>query len=145
MKDSEIMKRTEEIEKLCELLYILEKEKKQIERECKHRLVVITNDYNSYSIDAICMFCRKKFETNQELYGERAIVDVSEYIFQFGKDYVLSDVKELYDKIICSNPDLPAYKIANKIKEGLKEKYGETIKQLEEIARKIREDRKNIN
>lgn len=137
MKDSEIMKRIEELNELLKPLYILEKEKEKIESECKHSVVIITNNYNSYSIESICMFCGKRFGSNRELYGERSIIDVSEYCLHFGKNYVLSDVKELYDKIICSSPDLSSYEIANKINKSLKEKYGETIKKLEEIAKKV--------
>ncbi len=140
MKDSEIMKRIEELNEILKPLYILEKEKEKIQRECKHSIVILADDDNCCSIDAICMFCGRKFETNRELYGERSIIDISEYWFHFGKDYVLSDVKRLYDKIICSTPDLSSCEIAKKINEGLKEKYGETIKKLEEIAKEVREE-----
>lgn len=115
------------------------------ENECKHSVVIIINDYNPYSIDAICMFCRKTFASNRELYAERSIINASEYCLHFGKDYVILYIKKLYDRIICSSSNLSSFEIANKIREGLKEEYGETIKKLEEIARKIREDRETID
>lgn len=109
------------------------------ESECKHSIVIIINDYNSYSIDAICMFCGKTFGSNRELYRERSIIDASEYCLHFGKNYVISYVKKLYVRITYSSSNLSSFEIANKIKEGLEEEYRETIKQLEEIAKKVRE------
>ncbi len=106
------------------------------ESKCKHRVVIIINDYSPYSIDAICMFCGRTFGSNRELYGERSIIDVSEYCLYFGKNNVISYVKKIYDRITCSNSNLSSFEIAKKIKEGLEEEYRETIKQLEEIAKK---------
>lgn len=114
-------------------------------KECKHSVVIVTDNDNCYSIDAICMFCGKTFGNNRELYGERSIVDTSEYCLHFGKNYIISYVKKLYDRIICSSSNLSSFEIANKIKEGLKEEYGETIKKLENIERKIREDVETID
>lgn len=145
MNDSKIMKRAEELEELLKPLYILEKEKEKIQRECKHSIVIIIDEYNSYSIDAICMFCGKTFGSNRELYGERSIIDASEYCFRFGKDYVISYIKELYNIIICSSSKLSSSEIANKIKEGLEEEYRETIKQLEDISKKVREKMETID
>lgn len=141
MKDLEIMIRMEKVEKQLEQLENLEREKEQLIDDCKHNIIVVTSVNNCYSVEARCLFCGRRFESNRALYDYEEIVDISEYYCIFwNDDKMVLEVKEIYKDIISQNEKLEPNEISKMIKERFKDKYYETKVMIEDLAKKVREE-----
>ena len=139
MKDLEIMHRMENLEEQLKLLKELESKKEELEKNCKHNIIVVTSEDNCYSINAKCLFCGRKFESSRALYEYEAVVDISEYYCVFWNDEkMISEVKKMYNDILSQNENLQPAEISEIIRERFKENYYETKVILEDIARKVR-------
>lgn len=140
MNDIEIMNRMEEIEEQLKPLYELKKEKEKLKDDCKHNIVVVTEIDNCYSVEAMCLFCGRRFCSNRELY-DYEILDISDYYCVFwdsGK--MLEEAKGRYKEIVLQNENLQPKEISNMLGEIFKHRYQETKEIIESIAKKVREE-----
>lgn len=141
MRDLEIMNRMNEIEEQLKPLYELEKEKEKLKDGCKHNIVVVTEVNNCYSINAICLFCGRRFLSNRELYDYGIVIDISDYYCVFwDAEKMVEEMKDLYKEIVFQNESLEPKEIASVLEKRFKQKYQATKEILEGIAKEVREE-----
>lgn len=140
MNDLEIMNRMEEIEEQLKPLHKLEKEKEQLKDSCKHNIIVVTEIDSCYSLEAICLFCGRRFKSNRELYGYEGLVDLSDYYCIFwDSEKMVEVVKAIYKEIVLQNENLKTKELSDIVEKTFKDRYKETKEILESIAKKVQQ------
>lgn len=100
----------------------LKEELNQIQRECKHEIIIMYKCSNYYWIDAKCLFCGKKMEDGYVLKQKeiRVINADIEGIKSNQDKYEI--IKEKYMAISEINPDLEEQQIVAQINKELQDK-----------------------